>query len=113
MAGIRSKIAFTRHPEKLLETGTGPAYTALDRAHCAAADGRSFFVGKASRTNENDRFALIVGQLVEGLTEILQVKPAVLFRVNGKTFAEQPVSILHLAPALAHLTVKFVAKNCK
>jgi hypothetical protein len=46
------------------------------------------------------------GRVSRGLAEVLQIQPSVLFRVNRKAFAEQPVGVLNLATALAHLAVE-------
>ncbi len=54
---------------------------------------------------------MIGRQLFERPAEILQIERAVLFRVMCKRFRQVAVAVLHLAPTLAHLTVKLVAQD--
>src|SRR5690606_18162090 len=108
---IRAKIAFARDAKNILESGPCAADTALDRAHGAAADFRSLLVGEAGSADQNDRLALVLGQKLERLAEVVQIGRAILGGVNRQASGDGAIAIFYLAATLAHLRVELVAKN--
>src|SRR5690606_22715031 len=63
------------------------------------------------RADQDDRLALVLGELFERLAEILEVERTVLAGMDGNARRNRPVAVLDLAAALAHLRVELVAKD--
>ena len=73
---------FRRRRHQFGETIAGAINAAFHRARGAAADFGGFFVGHARRRNENEGFALIERQLLQGRPKILKLHMRLL-RVRG------------------------------
>ena len=73
------------------------------RAHGTAADGRHFLVGKSLCADENQGFALIVRQALQGGLEVHHVHMTVLLGRDRQPCRIFAIRILHLAPQLAAL----------
>src|SRR6185437_15766323 len=108
---VRSVVALALDLQKILKPGARPADPALHSADRAVADLGGFLIGEAGGTDEDHRLTLVVRQPGKGLLEIGKVHVAELLRVHGHALGEQPVAVLHLAAALAHLAVELVAQD--
>jgi hypothetical protein len=76
----------------------------------AAHPGR-VLVGEAFRPHEDERLALLVGQLLERAAEVGQREAAVMARLLGDLLGQDAFGIRHLAAGLAAFGIEGVAQD--
>ena len=106
-----SSVARLVHAEHLAEAIAGAVDAALDRAHGAAGNLGGLLVGEASGADQDQGFALIVGEADERGAEILHLHMAVLLGMSRKRSGVASVGILDFAAALAALGEVGVAQD--
>ena len=84
---------------------------ALDGADRAAADRRGILIGEAGGADQDQRFALVLRQLVERGAEFLELQMRVLRRLGLQRLGIAAVGILDLAPPLAIVGAEQVAQD--
>src|ERR1700730_10534450 len=85
--------------------------TTLDGADRAAADGRRILVGKAGGAHQYQRFALVLGQLVECDAEFLEFQMRVLRRLGLQRLGIVAFGVLDLPSPLAIVRAEQVAQD--
>jgi RNA polymerase sigma-70 factor (ECF subfamily) len=83
----------------------------VDGADRAAANGGGVLVGEAGGANQDQRFALVLRQLVEGVTEFLEFQMRILRRLGLQGFRVVALGVLHFAPPLPVIRAKQVAQD--
>jgi hypothetical protein len=81
---------------------------ALDRALCHIHDSRRFFIGQTLGSNEQQRLALIRGQLLKCCQEIPMRDFLFLVRERGESSGVGALCVLDFSPPLSVLTVEVV-----
>src|SRR6516165_5242888 len=110
---IGPEVRVVLNRQQLCELDPRAVDPAFDRADRAAADLCSLLIGKSGGAYQDQRLALIGGQLVERLTEFRELDAAMLLRISHQGRRKAPVRVLDLAPALAILGAKLVAQDRK
>src|SRR5690606_18958900 len=88
---VRAIIRLASNLQDTLQSGAGPADTALHGTHRAIANRRSFFIRKSGRADQDHRLALIVWKLRQGLLEVLHIHRAILRRMHRQPLGKSPV----------------------
>ena len=96
---------------RLRQPGARAIDAALDGADRAAADFGRLLVGEAGCADQDQRLALVVGQLGERGAEFLELDVAGLLRLRLQRLGVAAVGILDLAAALAILRAEQVAQD--
>src|SRR5829696_4554718 len=84
---------------------------ALDGADRAAADGGSVLIGEAGGANQDQRFALVLRQLVERGAKLLELQMRILRWLGLQGFRVIALGVLYLAPPLPVVRAKQVAQD--
>src|SRR5260370_12107441 len=84
---------------------------ALDGADGTAADRRGVLVGEAGGADQDQRFALVLRQLVERQAKLLELQMRVLRRLGLQGFGIIALCVLDLAPPLAIVGAEQVAQD--
>jgi hypothetical protein len=109
---IGGKISW-RIAQKLGKARASAVDTTLDRSHSGAADRGGFLIGQAFRPHEEERFALLRHQALEGGAQILDVEVVHLVRNSFELSRIAAIAVLNFAGALAMLREEGVAQNCE
>ena len=106
-----SSVARLVHAEHLAQAIARAVDAALDRAHGAAGNLGGLLVGEASGADQDQGFALIVGEAGQGGAEILHLHMPVLLGMGRERRGVAAVGVLDFAAALAALGEVGVAQD--
>ena len=95
------------------EVFAAPVGATLDRADSYATHIRSLFIRKSRGADQDQRFALFIGQLFKRPAEIAHLKVPVMGRLFRHAFGERAIYIRDLAFDLATTGVVGVAQDCE
>src|SRR5918993_5579391 len=86
--------------DQLGQPRPGPVHPALDRPDLHAQSLRGIIVGQALRTDENDRLALLLRQLLQGSRQVLDREPVLLIRDGDQAGGVHTLTILNFSARL-------------